>query len=84
MKTFNNQYPGSTEATLFTVRVDGKTYRCPVSQAAIYELCKMQDPRFDRIDSYLELKAKISSAAERLVKSGNVALPVLQPEHFAA
>jgi hypothetical protein len=64
--------------------VEGKTYRCPVSQAAMYELCRMQDPNFDRIDSYLALKAKISSAAARLVRNGSVALPVLQPEHFAA
>jgi hypothetical protein len=84
MQTFNNHYPGSSEATVFTVRVEGKTYRCPVSQEAIYELCRRQDPTFDRIDSYLALKAKISRAAERILKTGTGALPVLQPEHFAA
>jgi hypothetical protein len=84
MNTFNNRYPGSDEATVFTIRVEGKTYRCPVSKEAIYELCRVQDPRFNRIESYLALKAKISRAAERIIKNGGSALPVLQPEHFAA
>ena len=83
MNTFNNQSPDSFGATVFTVRVGSKTYRCPVSQAAMYELCKLQDPGFDRIDSYLELKAKISRVVERLVKGGSSEPPVLQPEHFA-
>jgi hypothetical protein len=84
MNTFNNQDPHSFGTTVFTVRVGSKTYRCPVSQAAMYELCKGQDPGYDRIDSYLELKAKISRVVERLIKSGSSAPPLLQPEHFAA
>lgn len=69
--------------TIFTVRVEGRTYRCPVSQQALYELCKSQDPQADRIDAYLELKSKVSSAVERLVKDERVAFPaVLEPDHF--
>jgi hypothetical protein len=84
MNTFNNQYPGSSDAIVFTVRVEGKTYRCPVSQEAMYELCRRQDPRFNRVESYLALKARIVSAAARVLKNGDGALPVLRPEHFAA
>jgi hypothetical protein len=73
----------SIEDTIFTVRVDGKTYRCPVSRAAMYELCKSQNPACERIDSYLELKSKIYKAVERLVKDGGVMPTVmLQPRHF--
>jgi hypothetical protein len=84
MNTFNNQDPHSFGTTVFTVRVGSKTYRCPVSQAAMYELCRTQDPRFDRIDAYLALKAKISRAVTRLIEGGSSEPPLLQPEHFAS
>jgi hypothetical protein len=71
------------DSTIFTVRVEGKTYTCPVSREALYELCKSQDARHDRIDSYLDLKSKIYRVVERLVKEDSTVLPaVLEAKHF--
>ena len=68
---------------VFTVNIEGKTYKCPVSRAALSELRKSQNPTHDRIDLYLDLKAKIHQAVERLIGDGRPPLPaVLELEHF--
>jgi len=73
----------ANSSAVFTVNVEGKIYKCPVSRAALFELRKTQDPTHNRIDLYLELKAKIQLAVTRLIGDGRPALPeVLELEHF--
>ncbi len=68
---------------MFTVRVNNKTYRCPVAQEAICVLGNSDATVRDQIDSYLMLKAKIHKAVEQLLSDGATELPpVLRPEHF--
>lgn len=75
-----------TEASaivMFTVRVNNKTYRCPVAQEAIFVLSNSDSAGRDQIDSYLLLKAKIYKAVEDLLSDGTTELPpILKPEHF--
>lgn len=73
----------TSKIVMFTVRVNNKTYRCPVAQEAIDVLGTSDATMRDQIDSYLMLKAKIHKAVEQLLSDGATELPpVLKPEHF--
>lgn len=72
------------ECTVFTVNIDDKIYRCPVSAEALYMLCRGQDTQLDQVDAYLQLKMKVQLAVERLLEDGNKEMPQpLTLEHFA-
>lgn len=60
------------EFTLFTLNIDDKIYRCPVSSEALYMLCRDQDRRLSRIDAYLELKLKVQATVEQKLEEGSV------------
>lgn len=71
------------DATVFTVNVDDRVYRCPVSAEALYMLCRGQDASVDQVDAYLQLKMKVQLAVERLVDEGMDEMPgTLTPVHF--
>lgn len=73
------------ECTVFTVNVDDKVYRCPVSAEALYMLCRGQDTQLDQVDAYLQLKMKVQLAVERLLEDGVDEMPgTLMPVHFIA
>ena len=55
---------------VFVLRFAGNTYPCRLSQGALYELCRSQDPALDRIDAYLALKARIDQVVLRLIEKG--------------
>lgn len=78
-----NDLDEAAKLLIFTVRVNNKTYRCPVAQEALCLLCKPDTAVRDQIDAYLVVKAKIQKAVEHLLNGGVAQLPpVLQPEHF--
>jgi hypothetical protein len=60
----------SIEYLMFEVCIEGKHYSCPISRAAIHELCKDQDPDADRMDAYLAFKEKIRSVITRHLQDG--------------
>ncbi len=60
------------EFTLFTLNIDDKIYRCPVSAEAVYMLCRHQDRRLSRIDAYLDLKLKVQAMVEQKLEEGSV------------
>ena len=69
--------------TLFTLNIDDKIYRCPVSTEALYMLCRDQDCSVDQIDAYFQLKMRVQQAIERRLASGITEIPVLlQPSDF--
>lgn len=71
------------DCTIFTVNVDDKIYRCPVSAEALYLLCRGQDTSLGQVDAYLQLKLKIQLAVERLLEEGMSEMPgTLMPVHF--
>lgn len=71
------------DCTVFTVNIDDKVYRCPVSAEALYLLCRGQDRRLDQVDAYLQLKMKVQLAVERLLEEGRNEMPqTLTPAHF--
>lgn len=68
---------------LFTLNIDNRIYRCRVSEAALYMLCRDQDNSMDQLDAYLSLKEKVQARVEQLLVSGAEGLPeVLEPSHF--
>lgn len=72
------------DCTVFTVNINDKIYRCPVSAEALYMLCRGQDKSLDQVDAYLLLKMKVQNAVERLIKEGIHEMPgTLTPAHFA-
>jgi hypothetical protein len=68
--------------TVFTVNVAAKIYRCPISPAALYMLCRGQDAEISQVDAYLQLKMKVERVVEHLLKSGLSKMPaVITPHH---
>ena len=60
------------DCTLFTLNIDDKIYRCPVSAEALYMLCRDQDRALSRIDAYLDLKLKVQAMVEQKLGEGRV------------
>ena len=58
--------------TVFTVNVADKIYRCPISPAALYMLCRGQDAEISQVDAYLQLKMKVERVVEHLLKAGKL------------
>ncbi len=69
--------------TTFTLNIDDRIYRCPVSDAALYMLCRDQDNSMNQVDAYLQLKMKVKQTVEKLLVQGEMRLPdVLEPTHL--
>ncbi len=60
------------DCTLFTLNIDDKIYRCPVSAEALYMLCRDQSRSMSRIDAYLDLKQKVQARVEQKLGEGRV------------
>jgi hypothetical protein len=60
------------ELTMFTLNIDDKIYRCPVSAEALYMLCRDQDRTLSRIDAYLDLKLRVQATVEQKIGEGRV------------
>ena len=60
------------ECTTFTLNIDDKIYRCPVSSEALYMLCRKQDRSLSRIDAYLHLKLKVHATVQLKIVQGRV------------
>ena len=70
---------------LFTLNIDDRIYRCCVSEAALYMLCRDQDNSMHQLDAYLRLKSKVQTKVEQLLACGSQPLPeVLESSHFSA
>ena len=68
--------------TVFTVNVADKIYRCPISAAALYMLCRGQDAELSQVDAYLQLKMKVERVVEHLLKAGLSKMPAaITPHH---
>ena len=63
------------DCTMFTLNIDDKIYRCPVSAEALYMLCSNQNRALSRIDAYLELKLRVQATV--LQKLGKGGVPAL-------
>jgi hypothetical protein len=73
-----------SDNALFTLNIDDRIYRCRVSDAALYMLCRDQDNSMNQLDAYLKLKGKVQAKVEQLLVRGKHALPeVLEPAHFS-
>ena len=71
--------------TLFTLNIGDRIYRCCVSEAALYMLCRDQDNSMHQLDAYLRLKSKVQRRVEQLLACGSETLPeVLESSHFCA
>lgn len=57
---------------MFTLNIEDKIYRCPVSAEALYMLRRDHDRRLSRIDAYLALKLKVQAAVEQKLEEGGV------------
>lgn len=70
------------DCTTFTLNIDDKIYHCPVSDAALYTLCRDQDRKMSRIDAYLDLKLKVQAMVTQRLEEGRAteALDVLDLE----
>lgn len=60
------------DCTLFTLNIDDKIYRCPVSAEALYMLCRDQSRSMSRIDAYLDLKQKVQARVVQKLGEGRV------------
>lgn len=60
------------DCTMFTLNIEDKIYRCPVSAEALYMLCRAQDRSMSRIDAYLDLKLKVQARVEQQLGEGRV------------
>lgn len=60
------------DCTMFTLNIEDKIYRCPVSAEALYMLCRGQDRSMSRIDAYLDLKLKVQARVEQQLGEGRV------------
>ncbi len=68
---------------LFTLNIHDRIYRCRVSEAALYMLCRDQDSSMHQLDAYLSLKEKVQTRVEQLLGCSDQPLPeVLEPSHF--
>ena len=73
----------SHHSSLFTLNIDDKIYRCPVSTEALYMLCRDQDASIDQLEAYLQLKLKVQKALERRLACGLTDMPaLLEPSDF--
>ena len=71
--------------TLFTLNIGDRIYRCRVSEAALYLLCRDQDNSMHQLDAYLSLKRKIQAKVEQLLNHDGADLPeVLESSHFCS
>ena len=71
--------------TLFTLNIGDRIYRCRVSDAALYQLCRDQDNSMHQVDAYLSLKRKVQAKIEQLLDRGSEDLPeVLESAHFCS
>ncbi len=71
--------------TTFTLNIDDRIYHCPVSDAALYMLCRGQDNSVNQVEAYLQLKLKVQATVEKLLGQGDQRIPaVLEPTHFHA
>lgn len=68
--------------TLFTLNIDDKIYRCPVSTEALYMLCRDQDSSVNQLDAYLQLKMRVQQAMERRLASGLTEPALLEASDF--
>lgn len=59
-------------STTFTLNIDDKIYRCPVSTEAIYMLCRDQDRALSQLDAYLQLKMKVQAIIEIKLEEGSL------------
>lgn len=71
------------DCTTFTLNIEDKIYRCPVSVEALYALCREQDRSLSRIDAYLDLKMKVHATVAQKLEEGAVP-EVLEVEDFLA
>lgn len=60
------------DCTTFTLNIDDRIYRCPVSAEALYTLCRDQDRSLSRIDAYLDLKMKVQATVAQKLEEGEV------------
>ncbi len=69
---------------LFTLNIEDRIYRCSVSEAALYMLCRDQDHSINQLDAYLSLKGKVQAKVEEFLVGGLHPLPeMLEPVHFS-
>ena len=69
---------------LFTLNIDDRIYRCSVSEAELYMLCRDQDHSINQLDAYLSLKGKVQAKVKELLVRGKHPLPeMLEPVHFS-
>ena len=69
--------------TTFTLNIDDRIYRCPVSDAALYMLCRDQDNSVNQVEAYFQLKLKVQATVEKILVEGDQQMPaVLEPTHF--
>ncbi len=69
--------------TTFTLNIDDRIYRCPVSDAALYMLCRDQDSSVNQVEAYFQLKLKVQATVEKMLVQGDQPMPaVLEPTHF--
>lgn len=60
------------DSTTFTLNIDDRIYRCPVSAEALYMLCRDQDRSLSQLDAYLLLKLRVQAAVEQKLEEGSV------------
>jgi hypothetical protein len=70
------------DCAMFTLRIRGNTYRCAVSQEALYLLAQTLDPRLDRVDAYIALKRRIGLAARDCLDPAGRMPPVIEARHL--
>lgn len=77
MKPADQALKPSCDPTVFTVRLEGRVYRCALSDDALYLLSQQVDPRLDRIDAYLLLKRRVADATRACLENDADGLPSL-------
>lgn len=70
------------DCAIFTLRIRGRTYRCAVSQEALYLLAQTLDPRLDRVDAYIALKRRVGLVARDCVDRAGRMPPVIEARHL--
>ncbi len=60
------------DCTTFTLNIDDRIYRCPVSVEALYALCRDQDRSLSQIDAYLDLKLRVQATVAQKLEEGGV------------
>lgn len=74
-----------SECTVFTVNIEDRVYRCPVSCEALYMLCRGQDPSINQLEAYLLLKNKVVHTIAHMLQAKEGEVPrLLEPRHFMA